>query len=208
MKLRLCLESLIGIPARGDERSQEQRQADALSELCARAIGSGRLPRQAGRRPQLTVIVRTQAGSEVGAELVGVGPISLGTLARLRGQDHVERKQTVDGKGVTLNFGRARRCHSESQREEISTRYSRCVVGGCTVPIRDCEIHHQVAWKGVGVTDVKEGLPLCRRKHHPQVTEGGYRLEPRGTGGYELVAPPGAELRPDRWRRRLTRGSP
>ena len=62
MKLRLCLESLVGIPARGDERSQDQRQADALIELCSVAIGSGKLPRQAGRRPQLTVIVRTQAG--------------------------------------------------------------------------------------------------------------------------------------------------
>jgi hypothetical protein len=105
MKLRLCLESLVGIPARGDERSQEQRQADALVELCSQAIGSGRLPRQGGRRPQLTVVVRTEAGAEVAAELEGVGPISLGTLARLRGQDHLERKQKVDGKGVTLNSG-------------------------------------------------------------------------------------------------------
>jgi hypothetical protein len=94
MKLRTCLESLVGVPARGDERSQEQRQADALSELCARAIGSGRLPRQGG-------------------------------------------------------------------------------------------------------------LPLCRRKHHPQVTEGGYRRELDPGRGYALVAPPGAELRPDR-RRRLS----
>jgi len=201
MKLRTCLESLIGIPARGDERSQEQRQADALSELCARAIGSGRLPRQGGRPPQLTVIVRTQAGSEAPAELEGVGPISLGTLARLRGQDHVERRQKVDSHGVTLNFGRARRCYSESQRQEIATRHPNCVVGGCTVPIRDCEIHHQLAWEAGGETDVKGALPLCRRKHHPQVTEGGYRLEPGPGGGFELVAPPGAELRPDRWRR-------
>jgi hypothetical protein len=120
----------------------------------------------------------------------------------------VERRQTVDGKGVTLNFGRARRCHSENQREEISTRYSRCVVGGCTVPIRDCEIHHQVAWKGVGETHVKEGVPLCRRKHHPQVTEGGYQLQARPSGGFVLVAPPGAELRPDRWRKGGTRFGP
>ena len=209
MKLRTCLESLIGIPAQGDERSQEQRQADALIELCAQAIGSGRLPRQGGRRPQLTVIVRTQAGSEVSAELEGVGPISLGTLARLRGQDHLQRKQKVDSKGVTLNFGRARRCHSENQRQEISTRFSRCVVGGCTVPIRDCEIHHQVAWKEEGgETDVQSGVPLCRRKHHPQVTEGGYRLQPGAGGRFDLIAPPGAELRPDRWRKRQTRSGP
>ncbi len=202
MKLRTCLESLIGIPARGDERSQEQRQADALSELCGRAIGSGKLPRQGGRRPQLTVIVRTQAGSEVAAELEGVGPISLGTLARLRGQDHVERRQTVDGRGVTLNFGRARRCHSENQRQEIATRHAHCVVDGCTVPVRDCEIHHLMAWEEGGETDVKGGVPLCRRKHHPQVTEGGYRLCADPGGGFTLITPPGAELRPDRWRLR------
>jgi hypothetical protein len=155
------------------------------------------------------VIVRTEAGSEVSAELEGVGPISLGTLARLRGQDHLERRQKVDGKGVTLNFGRARRCYSENQRQEIATRFSRCVVGGCTVPIRDCEIHHQLAWrKDSGETDVKEGVPLCRRKHHPQVTEGGYRLQPRPGGGFELVAPPGAELRRDRLRTGLTRRGP
>ena len=208
MKLRTCLESLIGIPARGDERSQEQRHADALSRLCAEAIGSGRLPRQGGRRPQLTIIVRTQAGAEVSAALEGVGPISLGTLARLRGQDHVERRQKVDGRGVTLNFGRARRCHSEPQRQEIGTRYSTCVVRSCTVPIRDCEIHHQDGWKGDGETDVKRGLPLCRRKHHPQVTEGGYRLEPGAGGGFDLIPPPGVEFRPDRWRKSRTRWGP
>ena len=202
MKLRLCLESLIGIPARGDERSQDQRQADALIELCGRAIGSGTLPRQAGRRPQLTVIVRTEAGAEVSAEVEGVGPISLGTLARLRGQDHVEREQTVDRRGVTLNFGRARRCHSEAQREDISTRYATCVGGNCNVPIRDCEIHHLVPVALGGDTDVREGVPLCRRRHHPQVSEGGYRLERAADGGFDLVAPPGAEFRPDRWRSR------
>ena len=208
MKLRLCLESLIGIPARGNERSQEQRQADALIELCARAIGSGRLPRQAGRRPQLTVIVRTQAGAEVGAELEGCGPISLGTLARLRGQNHVERRQTVDAKGVTLNFGRGRRCHSEGQRQDISTRHSRCVVGRCDVPIRDCEIHHLVPVAAGGETDAQTGVPLCRRKHHPQVTEGGYELVRREDGRFDLVRPPGAELQIDRWGRRQTRSGP
>jgi len=208
MKLRTCLESLIGIPVKGDARSQDQRQADALIELCSGAIGSGKLPRQAGRRPQLTVIVRTEAGSEVSAELEGVGPISLGTLARLRGQDHLERRQTVDGGGVTLNFGRARRCHSEPQRQEISTRFSHCVAGRCRVPIRDCEIHHLVPVAVGGQTDVREAVPLCRRKHHPQVTEGGYRLERAAEGGFELVAAPGVQLRPDRRRRHSTRSGP
>jgi hypothetical protein len=77
------------------------------------------------------------------------------------------------------------------------------------VPIRDCEIHHLVAWKkGGGETDVQEGVPLCRFKHHPQVTEGGYRLERNVSGGFEWIAPPGAELRRDRWRKRRTHAGP
>ncbi|HEX6350974.1 MAG TPA: DUF222 domain-containing protein [Candidatus Dormibacteraeota bacterium] len=203
MKLRTCLESLIGIPAKGDERSQEQRQADALVELCSRSIGWGGLPRQAGRVPQLTVIIR-----EDGAEMEGMGAISPGTVARLCGEDHVERKQVVNGKGVTLNFGRARRLFSPAQRQEISTRHPGCVVEGCTVPIRDCEIHHEEAWERKGDTDVKKGMPLCRRKHHPQVTEGGYLLVEKAGGGYRLIAPPGVEFRPDRWRRRTHRSGP
>ena len=91
---------------------------------------------------------------------------------------------------------------------EISTRFSSCVVAGCTVPIRDCEIHHDVAWDVGGETDVKAGVPLCRRKHHPQVSEGGYRLERAAEGGFDLVAPPGAEFQPDRWRSRRSRRGP
>ena len=191
MKLRLCLESLIGVPAKGDERSQEQRQADALAELCGVAIGSGRLPRRGGRVPQLTVIVRKE-----GVELEGVGPISEGTLARLRSQDHVEREQVVDRRGVTLDFGRARRLFSEPQRQELATRYPTCVVEGCTVPSRKCQPHHSECWKEGGGTDVKKGLPLCW-KHHPMVTEGGYSLVAREGGGFELVgAGPGARAGP------------
>jgi hypothetical protein len=137
-----------------------------------------------------------------------VGPIRRGTRARLRGLDLVEALAEGKRPGVTLNFGRARRCHSEALREDIGTRYATCVGGNCDVPIRDCEIHHLVPVAAGGDTDAGNGVPLCRRKHHPQVTEGGYRLVPREGGGFDLLAPPGAELRPDRWRRRRTLGGP
>ena len=182
-KFRLCLESLVGIPPKGDKRTPEQRSADALIELCSRQIASGKLPKQGGRSPQLTVIMKTDGTSE----LEGYGPISPGTLKRLRGQDHVERRQVVDGCGVTLNFGRGRRINSEPQRQEIGTRFPFCVVGGCTVPIRDCEIHHLEPWQGGGNTDVKNGVPLCRHTHHPLVSEGGYVLARLPSGGFELA---------------------
>ena len=87
----------------------------------------------------------------------------------------------------------------------MGTRYRTCVGGNCDVPIRDCEIHHLVPFEKGGGTDARNGVPLCRRKHHPQVTEGGYQLVRQPGGGFALVAPPGAELRPDRWQRRYNR---
>jgi len=202
MKFRLGIESLVGIPPKGDERTQDQPNADGLNELCSLAVGSGKLPRMGGRAPQLTVIIQTQAGREVAARLEGYGPVSLGTADRLRGQDRVERTQSVDAKGVTLNFGRARRCGTENQRLEVGTRYQHCIGPGCDVPIRDCEIHHVKSWAEGGGTDVVNAVPLCRRKRHPMVTEGAFKLVPTADFKWSLVAPPGAEVGRRSWRSR------
>ncbi|MEP7105793.1 MAG: DUF222 domain-containing protein, partial [Chloroflexota bacterium] len=56
--LRLTLESRTGVPPKGDDRSQQQRQADALIELCRRQLDSGTLPSSNGRKPPLTVVVQ------------------------------------------------------------------------------------------------------------------------------------------------------
>jgi hypothetical protein len=129
------------------------------------------------------VIVQTDGK----AKLDGYGPISPGTLKRLRDQDHVERRQVVDGCGVTLNFGRGRRTGSEPQRQEVGTRFPHCVVGRCMVPIRNCELHHVEAWKDGGGTDAENWVPLCRFAHHPLVTEGGYQLVGNSDGTFELA---------------------
>jgi len=39
-----------------DQRTPDQRNADALVEICQRALKAGELPEQAGQRPQLTVV--------------------------------------------------------------------------------------------------------------------------------------------------------
>jgi hypothetical protein len=38
MALKLCLESLNGVPAKDDDRTPEQRNADALMLLCKRRL--------------------------------------------------------------------------------------------------------------------------------------------------------------------------
>ncbi len=110
--LRLSLDSLVGIPPKGDDRTSEQRQADALMELLRRQLDSGTLPSLGGRKPQLTVVIRaeTLAGKPgtPAAQLEGVGPISTETAKRLLCCGGASLL-TVDGKGAALDMGRSKR---------------------------------------------------------------------------------------------------
>jgi hypothetical protein len=85
--LRLTLEALAGVAPKDDERTQQQRNADALMELCERQLDSGKLPSLNGRKPHLTVVVQaeTLAGQPgaPAAHLEGAGPISGETAKRL-----------------------------------------------------------------------------------------------------------------------------
>jgi len=88
--LKLCLDSLIGVPPKDDERSQPQRQADALLELCRRQLDSGELPRLGGRKPHLTLVVQAEslAGLHLGGKTLRTP--SPGRLVAGRGQRREE----------------------------------------------------------------------------------------------------------------------
>ena len=53
--LKTALDGLMGPRARDDERTPDQRRADALVELAGRVLDSGGLPVRGGQRPHLTV---------------------------------------------------------------------------------------------------------------------------------------------------------
>lgn len=190
--LKLTLESLIGVPPKGDDRSQQQRQADALMELCRRQLDSGTLPRLNGRKPHLMVVA--QADSLAGRagvpapQLEGAGPICVETARRLM-CDGTASVVTVDGNGVALDLGRARRLASEPQRRVMVGRDRSCVVPGCNWEARFCEPHHLDAWAAGGSTKVSRMVLLCKVKHHPLVHEGGWRLVEQSGGAIDLLPP-------------------
>src|SRR5712692_599307 len=177
--LRLTIESLAGIPPKGDDRTQEQRNADALSALLRRQLDAGSLPSLGGRKPQLTVVINaeTLAGlpGAPAARLEGAGPISTETARRLlcRGGASL---LTVNGKGVALDLGRSKRTASEGQRRALSARYRHCCTRGCDREARFCEPHHLDPWELGGGTSVERMVLLCS-KHHVQVHEGGRPME-------------------------------
>ena len=176
--LRLCLDSLVGIPAKDDERSPEQRNADAFMTLCKKQLDSGQLPSVGGRKPHLTLVMQAGEGP---AQLEGYGPVCRETAHRLLCDGSLS-VLAVDGKGAALDLGRSQRLASEAQRRVLAARDQRCQWPGCTWEARFCEVHHLDHWvlEGGG-TSVKRMLLLCDQ-HHRLVHEGGWRLHARTDG--------------------------
>ena len=81
----------------------------------------------------------------------------------------------LDGDGVTLDVGRAKRVATRDQRRALRAMYRTCAHPGCTVGFDDCDIHHVNPWTPTGLTDLDNLLPLCSRHHH-LVHEGGWTL--------------------------------
>ena len=81
----------------------------------------------------------------------------------------------LDGDGVTLDVGRAKRVATREQRRALRAMYRTCAHPGCTVGFDDCDIHHVNPWTPTGLTDLDNLLPLCSRHHH-LVHEGGWTL--------------------------------
>jgi hypothetical protein len=190
--LKLCLHSLTGIPPKGDDRSQQQRNADALMELCRRQLDSGKLPRVGGRKPHLMVMVSEETLAGVPgappAWLEGAGVISVETAKRITSGGTLSHV-LLDKDGVALKLGRARRLASEPQRRVLTALGKGiCWWPSCTWEARYCETHHlDIWWKGGG-TDVDRMVLLCL-KHHPLVFEGGWKLEKRPDGTIRPIPP-------------------
>ena len=190
--LRLTLDALTGVPPKGDERTQQQRHADALMELCRRQLDSGTLPRVNGRKPHLTVVVQAETlAGEAGApaaHLEGAGPISGETAKRLLcgGSASV---LAVDKQGVALDLGRSRRLATEPQRRVLVAQNRYCIFQSCNWEARFCEPHHLDEWALGGGTSVKRMVPLCNQ-HHALVHEGGWKIVAQADGSL-AAAPPG-----------------
>jgi Domain of unknown function (DUF222)/HNH endonuclease len=85
--LLAALEPLARPTTAQDDRSGDQRRADALVELARRALEGGQLPLTGGVRPQLAVVVDLDSllgrPGAVGGEVGGVGPLAPEACRRL-----------------------------------------------------------------------------------------------------------------------------
>lgn len=79
----------------------------------------------------------------------------------------------LDGAGVVLDQGRAKRLATAEQRTAIEAMQSTCSHPDCTVTVDDCRVHHVRPWERGGRTDLADLAPVCEVHHH-LVHEGGW----------------------------------
>ena len=81
----------------------------------------------------------------------------------------------LNGDGVPLDVGRAKRLATIHQRRALGAVHETCAVPECQVKFALCEPHHIQYWENGGNTDMSNLVPLCSRHHHA-AHEGGWKL--------------------------------
>jgi hypothetical protein len=83
----------------------------------------------------------------------------------------------LNGDGVVLDEGRAKRLATRAQRLAIAAMHRTCLFPGCEVTVDDCRIHHVTEWtRERGETNLHDLGPVCETHHH-DVHEGGWGLD-------------------------------
>jgi hypothetical protein len=101
----------------------------------------------------------------------------------------------LNGDGVVLDEGRARRSASREQRFALRAMHRSCAFPECTVGFDYCDIHHVTPWQQGGRSDLDNLVPLCSRHHH-HVHEGGWTLTLWPDRHIDLLRPDGTPHTP------------
>jgi hypothetical protein len=173
-----------------DDRDQEQRNADALVEICMHSLDSGLIPQRASQRTHLQVTTSLETLMALpgapAADMELSLPISSKTVERLACDCSVTRI-LLDSESMVIDVGRAKRTISGPQRKALNVRDKHCVWPGCERPASWTEGHHLVHWFHGGGGDLPNLALLCHR-HHWLVHEGNWQIV-RGDDGRMLTIP-------------------
>jgi len=155
-----------------DERTQGQRQHDALAAVLDAALRTDNLP-SAGGTP--TTLIITMPWSDFTSRH-GIGtyadgsPVSARTARLLADQADIA-VCVKNTKGAVLDLYRTRRIASPAQTLALIARDAGCSFPGCSFPGCDvaphyCERHHVIAWYDGGTTDLGNLTLVCSYHHH------------------------------------------
>ncbi|HEX6310789.1 MAG TPA: DUF222 domain-containing protein [Acidimicrobiia bacterium] len=157
--------------AGGDARTPAQRRADALVEICRRALDHG-APTAGGERPHVSAFVSLDTlegrARAAGAELERLHQPLSGEAARRLACDAEITRIITGPDSRPLDVGRTTRVIPPALRRAVIARDRHCTENGCDRPPEWCEIHHIVHWADGGETELGNLELKCRPHHHAE----------------------------------------
>ena len=159
------------------------RRADAFMDMIGAALAAGDHRHAAGDDRYLVHVV-VRDGLSTYLDGTPVHPAD----AAMADCDATKVTHTVTNEGEPLNLGRRTREWSTSQRRAIAVRDGgHCRFPGCH--FRHYDIHHLQPWEHGGLTDVANGLCICRRHH--RMLHAGYHAIGEANGALQFHRPGG-----------------
>jgi hypothetical protein len=171
-----------------DERSADQRRADALVDLIVGNTTS------AQTAVQVTVPLATllTAADEPG-ELAGVGPIPA-PMARQMAADGLWRWLAITDDGTVVDAGQRRYRPTRALADLVRGRDVTCRFPGCRQPAHRCDIDHTVPYPD-GATSRDNLATICRH-HHRLKHRTGWTVEQHPGGDLTWTSPSGRSYTP------------
>ena len=164
-----------------DPRSTDERQADALLEVCGLARAAEACPTTGGEPPHINVTIDWDAlRTELGAALLDYGRHLSASDARRWACDCKIIPIVLGGDSEPLDVGRISRSVPLGIRRALVARDRGCAFPGCDRPPARCDAHHVRHWVDGGETSLGNCVLLCPT-HHRHV---------HGTG-WEIIVRPG-----------------
>lgn len=178
--LLLALNALARKAGESDERSQPQRNADALADLARIALNTDQLPVTGGSRPTVTVLVPEEtlrdpdehsAGEHSPATYHDGTPLTTSQLDQTLCDARYARL-VINAAGEMLDLGRLTRDIPRALRKWLHLRDGGCRVAGCDKPAHATDAHHIQWWRHGGPTDRNNLVLLCAFHHYLIHTRG------------------------------------
>ncbi|WP_104128524.1 HNH endonuclease signature motif containing protein [Cryobacterium sp. Y57] len=161
----------------GDSRTSGEKRADILRCVFEAAARDPKTPTMGGAAPTVLIHINaTDLDNERGVGWIdGVeAPISMRRVKEAicaGGAQHIIFG-TTGTTGTILYLGDTVRCFTTTQRTAISARDEGCIIPGCIIPARWCEVHHVIPWHKHGPTNIDNGVLFCWFHHHTIDTSG------------------------------------
>jgi hypothetical protein len=158
----------------GDRRTGGEKRADILRFIFESAARDPQTPTMGGAAPTVMVHINAadlEHGRGVGW-IDGVdAPVSFRRVSELICAGGYQQVLLGEN-GNVLYLGNKLRCFSTKQRAAIAARDEGCIIPGCSIPARWCEVHHVIPWQHGGPTNIDNGTLLCWYHHHTIDTVG------------------------------------